>query len=489
MTTSPKNLTDDKTTRRVALLAAVMGSFLTPFMSSAVMVALPSIERELGMDAITLNWVGTSFLLAAAVCLVPFGRIADIVGRKKVFSYGIGIFTVASLLAAVAPSAWLLIVFRVLQGMGTAMVTSNAIAIPTSVFPPSERGKVLGIVTGTVYVGLTVGSAVGGLLTDHFGWRSIFLVGVPLGLVTIAGVLWKLKGDWKEARGESFDLIGSVIWGCVLIALMYGFSLLPAPTGLALVVLGLAGVLVFIKWESKVSSPVLDVGLLKANVAFSFSNLAALLNYSSTFGMVFLLSLYLQYIKGLSAEATGLLFVIQTVVMAVVAPISGRLSDRVEPRIIASTGMALSAVGLVMLVFLSQNTGVVYILISLIILGFGFGFFSSPNANAIMSSVDRRFYGVASGTMGAMRLVGQMLSMGIVMMVFSLHIGRAQITPQNYGAFLDSNRTAFIIFSILCLGGIYASLARGKVQRQAEAGQGTPRDVRLAEDPPTRTER
>lgn len=462
------------TNKGIALAAGVMGAFLTPFMSSAAMVALPSIEREFGMDAITLNWVGTSFLLAASVCLVPFGRIADIVGRKKIFNFGLGIFSVACFLAAIAPSTWLLIVFRVLQGIGSAMITSNSISIPTSVFPPHERGKALGIVTGTVYVGLTVGSVAGGFLTHHFGWRSLFLVSSPLGILAIAAVLWKLKGEWKEAKGESIDLAGSVIYGGALIALMYGFSLLPAPAGLALVVLGLVGALAFIKWEMKAESPVLDVRLLKANIAFSFSNLAVLLNYSSTYGMVFLLSLYLQYIKGLSAEATGLLFIIQTVVMAVLAPIAGKLSDRIEPRLVASAGMALTAAGLIMLIFLSQDTGIVFIIISLVVIGMGFGFFASPNANAIMSSVDKRFYGVASGTMGAMRLVGQMLSMGIVMMVFSFHIGREQITPQNYGAFLDSIRSSFIFFSIFCIIGIYPSLARGKMQRPAEAAEDRP---------------
>jgi MFS family permease len=280
--------------------------------------------------------------------------------------------------------------------------------------------------------------------------------------VIIIAVFWKLKGEWAGAKGEKFDWIGSVIYGVTLLAIMYGFTLLPDLCGLGLVAVGVACLVAFILWENRVKSPVLHMDLFKKSTVFSMSNLAALINYSATFGISFLLSLYLQYIKGFSPEITGLILVMQPVMMAALSPIAGRLSDRIQPRLIATIGMALTTVGLVMLVFLDQNTNVGFVIASLFIVGIGFGLFSSPNTNAVMSSVEKQFYGVASGTLATMRLVGQMLSLGIVMIMFALFIGQVQILPESYPAFLTSSRTAFVVFAILCFGGIFASLARGK---------------------------
>ncbi len=452
------------TSKRVALLVATTSSFLTPFMSSSINIALPAIGKEFASDAVTLSWVATAYLLAAAMILVPIGRIADIYGRKKVFTYGLLIYTISSLLCAMAPSTISLISFRVLQGIGGAMKFGTGVAMLTSVFPLGERGKVLGINVAAVYIGLSLGPTLGGLLTEHLGWRSIFLVNVPLGLIIISAVLWKLKGEWAEARGEKFDLTGSVIYSLALVAVMYGFSLLPAMSGACLIATGTVGILAFVRWQMRVESPVLNMSLFKNNTVFSLSNLAALINYSATFAVGFLLSLYLQYIKGVSPAHAGLILLPQPLVMAVLSPVAGRLSDRIEPRLVASIGMALTTMGLFLFTFLNQDTGIEFILASLTILGIGLAFFSSPNTNAVMGSVEKKFYGVASGTLATMRVTGQMLSMGIAMLLFALYIGRVQITPEYYPLFLTSTKTAFIIFAALCFGGIFASLARGKTR-------------------------
>lgn len=450
------------TGKGAALFVAVMASFLTPFIGSSVSVALPTIDKEFALDAITLGWVVTAYLLAAAVFLVPFGRLADITGRKKIFTCGIVVDAVASVCAAMAPSGSILIVFRILQGIGGAMIFGTGIAIVTSIFPPSERGKALGINAAAVYIGLSLGPPASGLLTQYAGWRSIFVVDALLGLIIIVAVFWKLKGEWAGARGEKFDAVGSFIYGLSLLAIMYGFTLLPNLWGLALVGAGIASLAAFVLWENRVKSPVLQMDLFKKSTVFSMSNLAALINYSATYGIGFLMSLYLQYIKGYNPETTGLIMVLQPVMMAGLSPVAGRLSDRIEPRLIATAGMALTTVGLVMLVFLDGDTHLGFIVASLVIVGLGFGLFSSPNTNAVMSSVGRGFYGVASGTLATMRLVGQMFSLGIVMLMFALFIGQVQIQPENYPAFLMSNRMAFIVFAVLCFGGIFASLARGK---------------------------
>ena len=450
--------------KKTVLLVVTMVSFLTPFMGSSVNIALPSIGKEFAMDAVLLSWVATSYLLATAVFLVPFGRIADIHGRKKIFTYGILLYTASSLLVAISTSAIMLISCRVLQGIGGAMIFGTGVAILTSVFPVSERGKALGINVAAVYLGLSLGPFLGGLLTQYFGWRSIFMTNVPLGLIVITSVFWKLKGEWAEARGEKFDLTGSVIYGVGIIALLYGLSLLPALLGIWPILAGILGLLGFVWWETKVTSPVFNIDLFKNNTAFAFSNVAALINYSATFAVAFLLSLYLQYTKGISPQITGLILVSMPAVQAMFSPVAGRLSDKIEPQILASAGMGLTTIGLGLLAFLGEATAIGFILFSLIVLGFGFALFSSPNMNAIMSSVDKQHYGVASAMLATMRQIGMTLSMGIAMLIIAIYIGRVEITPEYYPSFLMSAKVTFIIFAVLCFGGIFASLARGKLR-------------------------
>ncbi|MEA3294137.1 MAG: MFS transporter [Euryarchaeota archaeon] len=446
-----------------ALIAATLASFLTPFMGSSVVIALKYIDTEFAVDAMLLSWIVTSYLLAAAVFLVPFGRIADIYGRRKIFIYGIVIFTISSFFCAISPSVIVLIIFRILQGMGSAMIFGTSVAIVTSVFPVGERGRALGINVAAVYLGLTLGPFLGGFLTQHLGWRSLFLINVPLGIIVIFFTIWKMKGEWADAKGESFDLIGSIIYGIVLVSVMYGLSLLPDILGAWLIFFGIACTLLFIYREKKVEHPVVNMNLFCNNRTFTFSNLAALINYSATFAVSFLLSLYLQYIKGLPPQSAGIVLVAQPFVMTVLSPMAGKLSDRVEPRIVASMGMVVMTIGLFLFSLLDNETTLTFIILNLILLGFGYALFSSPNTNAIMTSVEKRYYGIASGTLGTMRLVGQMLSMGIAMLLFALFIGRAQITPEYYSPFIESVKAAFMIFSVLCFIGIFASMARGKL--------------------------
>ncbi len=455
---------DDSSVKKYAVVVATLAAFLTPFMGASINIALPSIGSEFAMNAVSLSWVATSYLLAAAMFLVPFGRIADIHGRKKVFTYGILMYTVFSLLSALSPSAILLIAFRIFHGIGSAMIFGTGVAILTSVFPGGERGRVLGMNTAAVYLGLSLGPILGGFLTQYFGWRSIFLVNVPLGIIIIAVVLWKLKGEWAAADGEKFDLIGSVIFGLSLVAIMYGFSRLPDLSAAGVILAGIMGMLVFVVWETKAASPVLNVNLFRNSPAFAFSNLAALIHYSATSAVGFLLSLYLQYIKELGPQSAGFVLVAQPIVMAIFSPLAGRLSDRIEPRIVASIGMTLTVIGLVLFTFLNAQTALVAIVASLIFIGLGFALFSSPNTNAVMSSVEKRYYGVAAATLGTMRLTGQMFSLGIAVLIFALTMGGVQITAEYYPLFLTSAKTTFITFAVLCVGGVFASLARGKVR-------------------------
>lgn len=452
------------TTRSYALLITSLASFLTPFMLSSVNIALPKIGDEFSLNAILLSWITTSYTLASAMFLVPFGRIADIYGRRKVFSYGILVYTFASALCAISTSAFMLILSRLIQGVGGSMIFGTSVAILTSVYPPNERGRVLGINVATVYIGLSLGPTLGGIMTQQLGWRSIFISNVPLGIIISVFAFWKLKEEHIQSKSEKFDLLGSFIYGIMLISIMYGFSKLPNIRGVILISFGILFAVAFIRWELTSKNPVLDITLFKNSKVFAFSNLAALINYSATAAVSFLLSLYLQYIKGLSPQNTGLVLLSQPLMQAIFSPFAGKVSDRIEPRIVASVGMLLTVICLFLLAFITNETLIIFIITILVFLGFGFALFSSPNTNAIMSSIEKRFYGVASGTLATMRLVGGMLSMGIVMIIFTLYMGVVKIIPEHYQAFLTSAKTAFVIFAILCLFGVFASLARGKVR-------------------------
>jgi len=450
--------------RRAALIIAILSSFMTPFMGSSINLALPAIAKEFKIDAVILTWIPTAYLLASAVCLVPFGRLADLYGRKKIFGIGIISFTLSSLLCAVAASVLQLILFRILQGIGSAMIFATGLAILTSVFPPHERGKVLGISVAAVYTGLSMGPVLGGLLTQYFTWRSVFLANFPFGIAILILVLWRLKEEWAEAKGEAFDLTGSIIYGIGLAGFICGLSLLPSMESLGLLIFGTAALCAFVKWEMRTKSPVFPVNLFKANRVFALSSLAAFINYSATFAITFLLSLYLQHIKGLTPRDAGLILIFQPVVMAACSPVAGWLSDKIEPRVVATAGMLLTTMGLVPFIFLNQGSSIPFLLTGLVILGIGFGLFSSPNTNAIMSSVDKRFYGLASGAVGTMRLLGMMISMGMATVVFALFIGRVEISETNYPALIKSIGILFSLFSLMCFAGIFASMVRGNTR-------------------------
>lgn len=448
----------------VTLLVITMVFFLFPFMTSSLNVALPSIGIELSLGGVTLGWISTADTLAGLALLVPFGRMGDIYGRKKIFISGIAIFALASLFAGMATSGVMLIFFRVLQGVGVAMFVATGIALLTSIFPAHQRGKVLGINTAAIYSGLTVGPLLGGVLTQHLGWRSIFFVTASLAAAIVGILLWKLKGEWTGAKGEKFDFAGSVVYGLALAALAYGLVSLPATSGLCSIVAGIAGVLGFARLEMRTRSPLLDIRLFKNSRAFTFSSVATLLGNGPFLVVPFLVNLYLQYVKGFDPESAGLTLVALYAMSAIFSPLGGRLSDRIEPRIVASTGMTLLAAGLIMVIFLSGQTPLGLVITSLVLVGLGQAFFSSPNTNVIMSSAPGAAYGVASATIATMRQIGVVLGMGMTMMMLSLYVGKVQITPEYYALFQESMKTSFIILAILCFAGIFVSLVRNKVR-------------------------
>lgn len=457
-------MNQDASIKKYALITVTMASFLIPFMGSAVNLAIPSIGGDFNSSALLLSWVVSSYLLASAAFLLPFGRFADILGRKKVFISGVAVFSLSSLLCGMAGSIQTLIAFRVLQGIGGAMIFGTSMAILTSVYAPQERGKVLGINVATVYTGLSLGPVLGGVMNQHLGWHSIFYLNVPIGCLIILLAVLKLKGEWAGARGERFDLGGSVLYVGGVVAFMYGISSFAAsPWAKYIFAAGIALLALFVRYEIRLEQPILNLRLFTRSASFAYSNLAALINYSATFAVGFLLSLYLQVAVGFDSQTAGLILLSQPVIMALLSPFAGTLSDRVEPRVVASWGMGLTTAGLFVFSFLTSQTPLWLIILNLVLLGTGFALFSSPNSNAIMGSVEKKYYGVASSTLGTMRTIGQAISMAIATLVVTLYLGGAELSPDQAELLVKSVKVSFSIFALTCFGGIFASLARGKV--------------------------
>ncbi len=456
----------DKELKRSVLTVTAFASFLTPFMGSSVNLALPSIGEEFSLNAVTLNWIVSSYMLTTSMLLLPAGRAGDIIGRRKIFMAGMVVFTLSMILLTFTPGIRWLIGARILQGIGGAMMFGTNMAILTSVFPPGERGRAMGINVTAVYAGLASGPFLGGILTRYLGWRSIFAFLIPMGIISLILVHSRMKKEWAEAKGESFDWTGSVIYGLAMAALIFGFSKLPAVEGWVITGAGLVLMPLFVLREQRAVHPLFDITLISRNRVFAFSSLAALIHYAATSAIGFFLSLFLQYIKDLGPRDAGFVLMSWPVTMALISPIAGKLSDHHNPGVLASIGMAISAVGLVMLCFLTPQTSVAFVVAVLLIMGAGFSLFSSPNSNAIMSSVEKRQLGNASGMLGTMRNVGQTFSMAIALMLLALYMGNEKINPGNYPQLMNSMKVGFVVFSILCFAGIFASLARNKSLRK-----------------------
>lgn len=455
---------NNQTSKTAVLVSLCIASFSSAFMMSSINVALPSIQREFSADAVMLSWTVMGAMLASAIALIPIGRLGDIYGRKTVFLTGMILFAITTLLSGLASSVQMLIVMRVFQGIASSMRVAVGMAILASVYPAEERGKAFGISTAVVYAGLSSGPFFGGIITQHLGWRYIFFLTVPFTIFALIISLWKMKGEWAEAKGEKFDIPGCILYGISLVLFIYGATRVPNTDATWLIIVGVIGITGFVFWEKHIKTPIFNVMLFARNRIFAFSGIATFISYASISAIAFLLSLYLQYIKGYSPQSAGFILLAQPIVQTVFSPLAGKLSDRIEPGVIASAGMAISAISLFSFLFLGYQTSLPYIAGALMFMGLGNALFSSPNSNAIMGSVKKKYYGVASGMVATMRTVGMVISLAFAAVLFSLFIGRAEITPDKYPALLKSIRVAFGSFSGLCTAGIFFSLARGKVR-------------------------
>lgn len=446
--------------RSTALAASAMASFLVPFMMSAVGISLPTIQTALGATAVELSWVVGGYVLSLSVILLPIGRVADIVGRRWTFVWGTAWFTASTLLVSLAWSIESLIALRVVQGIGASMINSTGIAIVTSLYPPQERGRAMGIIVGCVYAGLSVGPLLGGLLTAWAGWRAVFY------LCLVPGVLgWilasRIDQEWRPARGESFDWPGTLLYAVTVLAGMKGLTGLAEPrVGLPLLLVAVLAGAAFARRARRVEHPVLSLRLFTENRVFLLSTVATMINYAATFAVGFLLSLHLQVVEGFLPVQAGFILVVQPAMQALLSPLAGVLSDRFDAGGMATSGMALCGLGLLTLAFVDSGTPIWAVIGMLGLMGMGFALFASPNMNVIMGSVPPKDYSIASSLVATMRTFGMTFSMGLSAVVFGFLLGGQPVETATIAPFLSSMRIIFQICAGLCVLGVFCSLGR-----------------------------
>jgi len=458
----------DAAERRRVLVTVALGASLAPFMVSGLVVALPAIGREFALSGADLAWIGAAFFLAAGAFLLPFGRLGDIFGVRRLFTTGIAIYAVTAALSALAPSGPVLIASRVATGVGAAMVFGTSLAFASLVSPEEERGRAIGTVVAMLVVGFAVGTLAGGVLTDLVSWRTLFVPVVAIG----TGVAWfsarRVEVECALSTDRRFDRIGSALWTGTLLALMVGLSTLPTRSGVLLVGAGAVGLVLFVRHERRQTTPLLDLALLR-RPCFGLGNLAVLVFYAGTFAPGLLLSLYLQEIAGYNARTASLLLVVSPVAMALLSRPAGRAADRVDPRVVAGAGAVVSGAALALLGSIGPGTPLATVLAILVLIGAGPALFAAPLVRIILAPVERRQYALASSAEESMRLVGQTLALGSAAAVFGVVLAGVPVASAPPEALLGAIR----LLAWLDLGLVVASLVVLLLLRPVAGAQAT----------------
>lgn len=442
--------------KNLILLICTVLSFFTVFAVNAVTVVIPTIANEFHMSNIVQNWVTIIFLLVVAVISVPAGQISGKYGLKKVTILSIILFIIISIVNVLVTSQEQFLASRFILGISLSFINVTSMSMVVSAFKPEERGKALGINITGVYIGLSLSPVLGGIFNYHLGWRSVVLFGVPFLFVILALLLTKVDDEWITFKNIPLDIKGSVSYGIGMVLFMYGFTILNTSLGIILTILGIVILIIFALMELKQDHPVFDVRFFK-NRKFSSSNFASLSAYLATFAVTTILNYHLQYIKGFDSQSAGMILLVAPLCQVVLAPIAGRLSDRYVPQILAAIGMGLGTISLILFSFLNGQTPLEYLIISMVIYGVGFGLFSPPNTNVIMSSVPPKDTSVASAAVSTMRTVGQAMSMGILTLVFAFVMGNVPIVEQYYPLLINSCQITCLICVVLCMASVFAS--------------------------------
>lgn len=448
--------------RLSVLLIVCVSSFLTPLSLSGSLVAVPAIAAGLHADAVYASWIPAAFLLSNLLGMLPAGRLADIHGRKRIFLLGGVVFALGSLLAGFAPNIELLLLCRIVQGLGSALFFSTGMAIIGSVYQHHGRGAALGWMVSSIYLGMTCGPLVGGWLTDQFGWQAIFLFTVPWVLLMLLLAAFQMKGEWRSPQADRLDVLGTLYMALAIIGLFVGVSLLPAGVAVGWLVVGVVFAYVFIRHCHQAPNPLVRLKLVRENLPLSRALRAAIMVYASNYGLLFLLGLYLQYNRGLSPTDAGKMLMVQALVMAALAPVAGKLSDHYRPRLIATLGCVAMVTGTLVLFALLPNplAPLWVVAVALVAFGVGFGLFSTPNSNAVLGAVPPERMGIASALLNVSRLLGQMLGTTVVTLLMSVHIGSVKITPEQYPALFEVLTWAVVLALLSALMATYFSMER-----------------------------
>jgi MFS family permease len=453
--------------RRLIIWTAISANFLGNIGLIGINVAAPAISQDMGMSAPQVGWLALATLMTMAMFSAPAARLSDLIGRRKVTVWGLWIAIIGSALGAVSVNPLMLLISRGVTGLGLVAFFTTVTTMVAHVYPPEQRGRVLGLVISSVYIGLSVGPLLAGYLVEYLGWPALFWFTV-IGLIPPLILIYMVRPDIPPLPDEKMDGRGTVLWACSVALIFSGLASLGLNLSLAAIFLGAVLMYFFIVRSIGSSSPILDMNLFKDSRRFSFSSLAAYISYLSSFSVSFLLSMYLQYSKGLKPSEAGLLLISQPLVQAAITPLSGRLSDRYDAGRLASLGLGIILMAtLVYAVNLSAETSNLALILNMGLFGAGFALFSAPNTNAIMGAVPPIRLGQASGTITVTRLWGQISSVALTTMVFTLVIGPGKITPELYPRFIEAAKICFWIFAPLALLGILASLARGRKSAEA----------------------
>lgn len=452
--------------QKSAIMVGVSTAFVTTFAGSALNLAIPDMGSFFGMGASSVGWIVTIYSLVVAAFSTPFGKLADSTGRRRILVIGIAGFGISSVISVFAPNAAVILALRVFQGLSAAMIFATSMPVAISPFPGKERGKAIGLVTSGTYAGLAMGPVLGGVLNNWLGWKSIFVFGALISVFALIVIFKGVDKDTVEKAELKQDVTGNILYVFMIASFIYGLtSFNSIRFGWAFIAAAFVFGFFFVKKELSSENPMIDVRIFASNMTYTLSNLTALFNYSATFALSYLISIYLQVVMGFSSQTAGFILITQPLFMAVLSPRMGKMSDRVAPYKLASFGMGLCALSLLFFAFIKDGTPIGMVIAALAVAGVGIAFFSSPNTNVIMGCVPPEKFAVANSILATMRTTGQSSGMAIITLVVSGTVGNVSLYEISSDQLINTIHIAFTIFTCLCAAGILMSLQRKNVKK------------------------
>ncbi len=443
------------------LAAACTAIFINPLVGSMLNLALTAIGDDLGCSTHQLGWLTSVYFIASVMAMMPAAKLSDIYGKKRIFMLGICIAVAGLILSSTSRDIYMLYLYRAFTGLGTAMISCNSVSMISDVYLRNERGMALSVNTACVYIGGSIGPTLGGVITEFLGWRALFIVMIPL-LVVSLFFISRFKHNIKSTPDSKFDSKGAAVYMTGVLVTMLGVLSLPEMYAFAMIGIGASVMVGFVLLERGTERPLMDLRLFR-NSRFSRSLTALFLNYASSWSISFFLSLYFQSIGAMTPSEAGMVLMIQPLFQVIVTLSVGRFIDSVDYRILPTVGMGVLCVSLGMMMFIGTEPNLPYACLCLALAGIGFGLFSSPNTTATMSYVHPTEYNEASGMISTMRQTGMMVSMATATCLIAIYMGSsASLTEENYSVFIDIMRYTWAICIVYNLVGMVFSWFRGK---------------------------